>query len=86
MRFLFEAIQYSARIGFRLPHDGQVAHHLETATIMDRFDEIDGFFARASARPVCHRTETRIKPLDAFDLAKEAFLAFFSLWGKKFDR
>ena len=48
--------------------------------------QIDGFFARASARPVRHRTETRIKPLDALDLAKEAFLAFFSLWGKKFDR
>jgi hypothetical protein len=48
--------------------------------------EFDGFFARASARPVRNGTKGRIQPLDDFDFVKEGFLAFVRLWRKEFDR
>src|SRR5215467_5385192 len=81
-----QPIEYGARFRFGLPHHCQMTHDLQAAPPMDLFHEINSFLARASARPVRDRTKARIEPLDVFDLAKEAFLAFFSLWGKKFDR
>jgi hypothetical protein len=62
-----------------------MAHHIETTVIMDSFDQLDGFFARASARPVRNRTEGGVYPLDQLNFAEEVFLAFFCLWRKELD-
>jgi hypothetical protein len=53
---------------------------------MNGLDQIDGFFARASARPVRNRTEGGFHPLDQLDLAEEVFLALFCLWRKELNR
>jgi hypothetical protein len=84
--FFLEPLKDCARLSLRLSNHSQMAHHIETTVIMDSFDQLDGFFARASARPVRDRTEAGIEPLYDFDLAKEVFLAFFCLWRKEFDR
>jgi len=84
--FQFQSIQYGARFSFRLPYHCQVAHHLEAAPIVDRFHQIDGFFARASASPVRNGTKARIEPLNDLYFAEEVFLAFFRLWRKELDR
>ena len=84
--FFLEPMENRARLALRLSDHGQMAHHLETAVLVKSFDQANGFFARASARPVRNRTEARIQPLDDFDFAKEVFLALFRLWRKEFDR
>src|SRR5262245_15377565 len=81
-----EAAQDSTRVILRLADDGQMAHHLQAAAAMNRVNDVDGFFARASARPVRNRTKARIEPLDNLDLVKEVFLAFIRLWRKELDR
>jgi hypothetical protein len=53
---------------------------------MDPVNQFDGFFARASARPVRNRTKGRVQPLNGCDFAKEVFLAFVCLWRKEFNR
>jgi hypothetical protein len=65
---------------------GEVAHHLEAAIPVNGIDQVDSFFARASARPVRNGTKTRIEPLYEFDFVKEVFLAFVRLWRKELDR
>src|SRR4030095_7033303 len=84
--FLLKPLQYGARVAFRLANDSQMAHDLQTAAVMDGLHQIDGFFARASARPVRNRAKARIDPLNDFDFVKEVFLAFVRLWRKEFDR
>src|SRR4029453_13222837 len=61
---LLESCENPPRFRLRLADDRQVAHDLQTAVIMDGFDEIDGFFARASARPVRNRKKARFKSFD----------------------
>jgi hypothetical protein len=63
-----------------------MAHDLKPALLMNRFDQANGFFARASARPVRNRTEGGFNPLDQLDFAEEVFLAFFCLWRKELNR
>jgi hypothetical protein len=53
---------------------------------VDPVDQFNGFFARASARPIRDRAKGRIQPLDDFDFAKEVFLALVCLWRKEFNR
>ena len=83
---LLESCEDPTRFRLGLADDRQVAHDLQTAAIMDGFDQINGFFARASARPVRNRTKARVKPPDNLNFAKEVFLAFFCLWRKEFYR
>jgi hypothetical protein len=68
------------------PITGQVAHDFDTAASMNRVDQINGSFARASARPVRNRTKAWLNLLDDFDLVKKVFLAFIRLWRKELDR
>jgi hypothetical protein len=82
----FQSLQNATRFVFRLADYGQVTHHFQTATAMNRIDQIDGFFARASARPVRNGTKARMEPLNDFDFVKEVFLAFVRLWRKELDR
>jgi hypothetical protein len=53
---------------------------------MDAIHKVDGFFARASARPVRNRTEGGLEPLDNFYFVKEVFFALVCLWRKEFNR
>jgi hypothetical protein len=63
-----------------------MAHHLQRALAMNPINQLDGFVARASARPVRNRAEGGLEPLDNFDFAKEVLVAFVCLWGKELDR
>jgi hypothetical protein len=63
-----------------------MTHYLEATAIVDSFNQVDGFFARASASPVRYGTKARIEPLDDLDFAEEVFLAFFRLRRKELDR
>ena len=84
--FAFEPAQDRARIIFRLSDHGQVTHDLQPVTVMNGLDQVEGFFARASASPVRNGTKARIEPLNDLYFAKEVFLAFFRLRRKELDR
>jgi hypothetical protein len=62
-----------------------MTHDFETAISMNAVNEIDGFFARASASPVRNRTKSGPQRSDQFDFAEEGFLAFVCFWRKKFN-
>jgi hypothetical protein len=63
-----------------------MAHHLQRALAMNAVNQVDGFFARASASPVRNRAEGGFEPLDNLDFAEEVLVAFVCLWGKELDR
>jgi hypothetical protein len=63
-----------------------MAHHIQSAFRMDAVDQLNGFFARASASPVRNRAEGGVQPLDRLDLFEEVFFAFVCLWRKKLNR
>jgi hypothetical protein len=63
-----------------------MAHNLQVTLAVNAIDQVYGFGARASARPVRNRAEGGVEPLDDFDLAKEVLVAFVCLWGKELDR
>src|SRR5918994_5998714 len=56
--FFLQAPEYAASIILGLANHGQVTHRLETAIAVNSINEIDGFFARASASPVRNRTKS----------------------------
>jgi surfactin synthase thioesterase subunit len=83
---LLEFVQNRPRFLLGLANHGQVAHHLQRKLAMNTINQVNGFFARASASPVRNRAEGGFEPLDDFDLAKEVLVAFVCLWGKELDR
>jgi hypothetical protein len=84
--FFLELPKNGPGLFLRLADNGQVAHNLQPAFPVDPIDQMNGFFARASASPVRNRAKGRIQPLDNFDFAEEVFLAFVRLWRKEFNR
>jgi hypothetical protein len=62
--FFPETLENSASIILRLANDSQMTHRLETALAVNPIDEINGFFARASARPVRNRTKSGSQRFD----------------------
>src|SRR5258708_5822444 len=84
--FALEPVQDRARLVFGLSDHGQMTHDLQSVAVVDSFHQVDGFFARASASPVCNRTKARIEPLNDLYFAEEVFLAFFRLRRKELDR
>jgi len=83
---VFEFFENRSSLIFGLAHDREMTHDLETAFAVNPIDEVNGFFARASARPVRNRAEGGIQPLDGFDFVKEVFLALVCLWRKELNR
>src|ERR1700752_579206 len=69
--FAFEPAQDRARIVFGLSDHGQMTHDLQSVAVMDRFHQVEGFFARASASPVRNGTKARIEPLNDLYFAEE---------------
>src|SRR5206468_2639593 len=54
---VFEFFENRSSLIFGLAHDREMTHDLETAFAVNPIDEVNGFFARASARPVRNRAE-----------------------------
>jgi hypothetical protein len=80
-----QAPEDSTSIILGLPNHGQMTHGFKAALAANSINEIDSFFARASASPVRNRTKSGSQRFDYLDLAEESFLAFVCFWRKEFN-